>query len=220
MDRPVAPADARPQLLEVDLHAVLGQPGRLLSPGRWNKPQVLQVSVGDHQVILKDWRTMAGWLRPLARHLARREARIYGLLRHLETIPRVLKTGDRVLVLEQVPGQRISRLRGHHAAAAAAQALEVIVARIHAAGVYHFDMRKRDNILVTDEGEVYLIDFTTSVAPRHYGPLGWLLRPVAALVDRYAVLKWKNVLAPEVLTAGEQRLLRSMDRLRPWRKNH
>ena len=220
MDRPVAPADARPQLLKVDLQAVLGQPGRLLRPGRWNKPQVLQVTVGDHQVILKDWRTMAGWLRPLARHLARREARIYGLLRHLETIPRVLKTGDRVLVLEQVPGLRISRLRGHHAAAAAAQALEVIVARIHAAGVYHFDMRKRDNILVTDEGEVYLIDFTTSVAPRHYGPLGWLLRPVAALVDRYAVLKWKNVLAPEVLTAGEQRLLRSMDRLRPWRKNH
>ena len=80
-------------------------------------------------------------------------------------------------------------------------------------------MRKRDNILVTDEGEVYLTDFTTSVVPRHYGPLGWLLRPVAALVDRYAVLKWKNALAPEVLSAGERRLLHSLDRLRPWRKN-
>ena len=217
--RPVAPGGTHPQLMKVDLKEVLGQPGRLLSPGRWNKPQVQQVSLGEHQVILKDWRTMAPWLRPLARHLARREARIYGLLRHLESVPRVLQTGDRVLVLEQVPGRRISRLRGHRAAAAAAQALEVIVARIHAAGVYHFDMRKRDNILVTDEGEVYLIDFTTSVAPRHYGPLGWLLRPVAALVDRYAVLKWKNALAPEVLSAGERRLLHSLDRLRPWRKN-
>jgi RIO-like serine/threonine protein kinase len=177
------------------------------------------VTLGEHQVILKDWRTMARWLRPLARHLARREARIYGLLRHLENVPRVLQAGDRILVLEQVPGRRISRLRGHRAAVAAARALEVIVARIHAAGVYHFDMRKRDNILVTEEGEVYLIDFTTSVAPRHYGPLGWLLVPVAALVDRYAVLKWKHVLAPEVLSAGEGRLLRSLDRLRPWRKN-
>jgi RIO-like serine/threonine protein kinase len=205
--------------MKVDLEKVLRQPGLLLSPGRWNKPQVQQVALGEHQVILKDWRTMARWLRPLARHLARREARIYGLLQHVETIPRVLQTGDRVLVLEQVPGRRISRLRGHRAAAAAALALEAVVARIHAVGVYHFDMRKRDNILVTDEGEVYLIDFTTSIAPRHYGPLGWLLRPVAALVDRYAVLKWKNTLAPEVLSAGERRLLHSLDRLRPWRKN-
>jgi hypothetical protein len=38
-------------------------------------------------------------------------------------------------------------------------------------------------------------------------------------VDRYAVLKWKNALAPEVLSAGERRLLHSLDRLRPWRKN-
>lgn len=218
--RPLAPADTRPQVMKVDLKEVLAQPGRLLSPGRWNKPQVREVTVGDHPVILKDWRTMARWLRPLARHLARREARIYGLLQHLESVPRVLQVGDRTLVLEQVPGRRISRLRGHRAAATAAQALEEIVARIHAAGVYHFDMRKRDNILVTDDGKVYLIDFTTSVAPRHYGPLGWLLRPVAALVDRYAVLKWKNALAPEVLSTSERRLLRGLDRLRPWRKNN
>jgi len=205
--------------MNVDLKEVLAQPGNLLSQGRWNKPQVRQVTLGKDQVILKDWRTMARWLQPLARHLARREARIYSLLRHLETVPRVLQTGDSVLVLEQVPGRRISRMRGHRSAATAALALEVMVDRIHAAGVYHFDMRKRDNILVTDEGKVYLIDFTTSVAPRQYGPLGWLLRPVAALVDRYAVLKWKNALAPEVLTADERRLLQRLDRLRPWRKN-
>jgi len=205
--------------MTVDLEEVLAQPGRLLSPGRWNKPQVHQVSLAAGEVILKDWRTMARWLRPLARHLARREARIYGLLAHLATVPRVLETGDRVLVLEQVPGHRISRLRGHRAAPAAARALEEIVGRIHDAGVYHFDMRKRDNILATDDGQVYLIDFTTSVAPRDYGPLGWLLRPVAALVDRYAVLKWKHILAPDCLSAGEQRLLTTLDRLRPWRWN-
>ncbi len=129
----------------------------------------------------------------------------------------MLARGDRVLVLEIVPGRPIWQMNGHPQARAAATTLEQIVDVMHAAGVYHFDLRKRDNILVTDAGEVYIIDFTTAVAPRRYGPLGWLLRPVAALVDHYALLKWKDLLCPEELTPRESRLLHLLNHTRPGR---
>jgi hypothetical protein len=215
---PVALGDARPAVEPAALADVLAARGEVLRSGSWKNAEVRRVTVDGRPLIVKDWRCMAPWMRPVARHFARRERRLYGLLRRLPSVPRVLAAGDRVLVIEHVPGRRISRFQGRPEAAMVARAFAEAVAAMHAAGVYHLDLRKRDNALVEDDGTVHLIDFTAGAAPTRYGPLAPLIRRVAARVDRYAVLKWTEALAPDLMTAADRRLLARMDRWRLKRR--
>ena len=59
-----------------------------------------------------------------------------------------------------------------------------------------------------------MLDFESAFIVKPRGLLGRILRPVLSLVDRYAVLKWKQVLDPGGMTAKERRLVRWLDALR------
>jgi serine/threonine protein kinase len=85
---------------------------------------------------------------------------------------------------------------------------------MHRKGVYHLDMRKRDNVLVAPDGKVHLLDFGSAVLLRPDGLARRWLGPLLAIFDRYAVLKWKSWLHPSALTPSDRRLLRRLDRLR------
>jgi hypothetical protein len=69
-------------------------------------------------------------------------------------------------------------------------------------------------VLVSDEGQIGIIDFESAFIVKPRGLLGRLLRPVLSFVDRYAVLKWKQTLDPGGMTARERRLVRWLDALR------
>jgi hypothetical protein len=86
---------------------------------------------------------------------------------------------------------------------------------MHARGVAHLDLRKRDNVLVAADGALNVIDFNASVcfAPGSIGAR--LIFPALRRIDRDAVLKWKSFLLPDLLTPEERRRQRRMGR---WRR--
>ena len=89
-----------------------------------------------------------------------------------------------------------------------------MVREMHRRGVYHADLHYRRNILVTDDGRVRIIDFASAVDTRRLPVLGRILRPLLALCDHYAVIKWKGGVEPACLTAGERRLFTCLEWLR------
>ena len=192
-----------------------GLPGRILRRGSWKKAEVRLVELDDRSIVIKDWRGASRWLQPLMKRLSRNEQRIYRFLAGLSGIPSLLAAGDRVLVLEHIPGLSIGNLScGPGTGRVVAARLEKTVRDLHNAGVYHFDLRKRDNILVTEAGHIVVIDFTSAVRFRSQGIVGSFFRPLLGLIDRYAVLKWKHRLTPDALTSSEGRLMRVLDATR------
>jgi RIO-like serine/threonine protein kinase len=188
--------------------------GKVLRPGSWKKPEIRLVDLEDRSVVIKDWRGIAHWMRPWARLMCRREERIYHTLASVRGIPDLLAAGDGVLVLERVPGVAIHQKRKATGRPQMVRRFAEVVEAMHDAGVYHADMRKRDNVLVSDDGQIGIIDFESAFVVKPRGLLGRMLRPVLRFVDRYAVLKWKQVLDPDGMTTKERRLVRWLDAVR------
>jgi serine/threonine protein kinase len=89
-----------------------------------------------------------------------------------------------------------------------------LVDQIHARGVAHIDLRKRDNILIGRDGAPRIIDFNASFCFEP-GSLGArVLFPFMRQIDTAALLKWKSRLAPGLLTPEETRRHRVMSFLR------
>jgi hypothetical protein len=80
--------------------------------------------------------------------------------------------------------------------------------------VVHIDLRKRDNILISPTGEVFIIDFNASFRfdPRSRRAR-WFL-PTLRRIDHFGFLKWKAALAPSQLSEAERHAFRRMSFLR------
>ena len=157
------------------------------------------------------------WLaRWIGRYQIAREGRAYRHLAGIEGIPVLHEGPDNLtLVMQYLEGQRITWIRHKPMPKReVVEALRKLMESLHARGVAHLDLRRRDNILVDEKGAVRLIDFATA----QVSPAGsWrrrLLFPLFRSVDRSAFLKWKRVLTPEDLSEREERKLRRHRALR------
>ena len=185
--------------------------------GPWGKADILRLSYDGGEAILKDFSAKSAPVRWLGKRQLRRERRALDRLAGVSGVPAVL--GDlppHGLFLQPMRGEAITRWRRRPRPEIPPmlERLAALVERIHARGVAHLDLRKRDNILVAADGTPSVIDFNASVAFRP-GSLGArLLFPVLRAVDRSALLKWKALLLPDQLTPGERRRHRRMTLIR------
>jgi hypothetical protein len=119
------------------------------------------------------------------------------------------------LAVELVPGERLAVVpQGRENGAANHTKLREIVERVHGAGLFHLDLRGRDNVLFGHDGQVYIIDLASAI---WFRPGGWMRRLFArwfAMTDQAALLKWKTILGAGTLTEEEQAFL---NRYRYWR---
>lgn len=162
--------------------------------------------------VVRDTATARWWARPLARHLARREAAALRRLEDLAQVPRLLEAGGGRVVrewLEAEPMQRAAPRDPRYFREAMR-----LVRRLHARRIVHNDLAKEPNWLVTPDGQPALVDFQLAMhAPRR----GRLFR-LLAHDDLRHLLKHKRTYVPERLTARERRVLATPSIItRAWR---
>ena len=198
----------------MDRAALEAAPRELLSRGSRFKPAVYLASASDGTVcVVKDVREVPGWSRPLARWLMGRERRILMALGGVEGVPRLLAEVDRdAFALALLPGEPLTPAAFEAHPRRLATDLRRITRAMHARGVYHLDLRQRQNLLV-DGDRLAVVDFGAAWKPRVWS--AWLLAPIFRWVDRQAVLKYVARHAPQDLDYDEAR---SVLRFLRWRK--
>jgi len=195
--------------------------------GQGYQGAVYRVETDEGPVIVKK-AVGRGLLRILRRAMLRREHAIYQRLAGVSGVPgcRGLLGGEE-LVLDYVPGPSL-REPGQPAVDRGRffDELLAVIQAVHAAGVAHGDLKRKDNILVGPGGHPVLIDFGTAVAlpPGAGAWRRWLFRQVARIdLNAWVKLKYQRQgmpMDPEDLRYCRPSWLERAARLvrRAWRK--
>jgi len=190
---------------------------RLLRRGRRIKADIKLVSWGGAEAILKDFADRPWPVRLVGRFQIAREVRALARLRGIPGVPACYgRWGRHGLLIETMRGERITRwCQGRKQGIASMfRRLDRLVGAMHARGVIHLDLRKRDNILIDAEGRPGIIDFNASCILPIRGRFGARTARLLRRIDLSAVGKWKLRLAPELLAPDERRRHRRMTSLR------
>ena len=148
-----------------------------------------------------------GWY---GRWLAAHEEGIYRLLEGVEGVPRwVGRLGEAGFAIEFIEAKPLDHL--DKPPDGFFDRLREVFYEIHGRGVAYCDANKRSNILVTDDGRPFLVDFQISIRERSDWP--WPLRQIVRRVvaylagkDLYHIYKHKRRLAPQELRPDEAAL--------------
>lgn len=188
----------------------------MLKRGEKNKADLLLLDLGGGPMVVKDFAAKAWWVRLLGRLQIWREHRAYRHLGGLPGVPGLIGRIDaHALAIEKVEGRQLGKVADRREDGTAKLArLRTVVERIHGVGLAHLDLRARENVLVTPEGAIFVVDFASAVRFRPGGLAHRLLFPWFERVDRSALLKWKVILEAGPLTGRERTFLK---RHRFWR---
>jgi hypothetical protein len=185
-----------------------------VAEGSFGKPDLRRVEIGSQSLMVKDVRRRHFFFRwTLGLWLIHKEWAIYSRLAGIQGIPQPVGRIDRfAFAMEYVRGRSI--LRGEPLPPSFFQELERVLGEIHGRGVVHMDLRHKGNILVSEEGKPFLIDFNSSFAFKENGFLRRRLFPLLRWVDYGGLLKLKERVSPSSMTPGELAFLRRFDRVR------
>jgi hypothetical protein len=159
-----------------------------------------------------------GWI---GEYLRAREERIYRAIDGIEGVPRwVGRVGLNGYAIEYLDGRPLDHLSAPPPGFF--DRLRTILDAFHARGVAYCDGNKRSNILVSEDGRPFLIDYQISLSFREDWP--WPLRAVMRSIvrymcrqDLYHLYKHKRRLSPQELTSEEEGLSRRRD---VWTRIH
>lgn len=185
-----------------------------LVKGRLGKPDLTQVFINGKTLVVKDVKRRSFLVRwTLGLWLIEKEWRIYQRLKGLEGVPQPISRIDRfAFAMEYIPGRPIGR--GEALSASFFCQLEKIMNAVHSRGVLHLDLRHKGNILVSEEGNPYLIDFNSSFSFKVGGLLHRFLFPLLRWVDYGGFLKLKEKASPSSMTPKEAKFLKHFNRVR------
>lgn len=182
--------------------------------GRFGKPDLNRVSLDGQTYMVKDVRRRNFFLRwTLSLWLIQQEWKIYSRLKGLKGIPQPVARIDRfAFAMEYIPGKEVGR--DEMLSPSFFSELERVLLEVHSRGVVHMDLRHKGNILVSEEGKPFLIDFNSSFAFKEGGLLRRILFPLLRWVDYGGLLKLKERASPSSMTTDETAFLKRFNRLR------
>jgi predicted Ser/Thr protein kinase len=163
--------------------------------------RIARAGADESWLVERDTRAARWWVRPLARHLAKREATALRALAGMPEVPRFESLERGVLVRSWTDGEPMQRARPRdprYFAEASA-----LLRRLHRAGVAHNDLAKEPNWLVTPAGHPALVDFQLALVSHRRSRLFRTL----ARDDVRHLLKHKRSYCPERLTDRERHIL-------------
>jgi RIO-like serine/threonine protein kinase len=187
---------------------------RQLYPARnWTKADVTLVKVNGRVLAVKDIKPRHLLVRRLfGRWLLQREFCVLSRLRGMAGVPHVYKMLDAdAFVMDFIEGVNLGTLR--EVSDATMQRLSRLFDELHRHGVAHGDPHA-SNILVTENGEPFLIDFSTAamISENSKGWHRWLWKEFRKQ-DVRRLAKMKERFAPHLLTQEEKQLLADPSRL-------
>lgn len=178
------------------------------------KPDLHRVEVEGRTLMVKDVRRKNLFFRwTLGLWLIHKEWKIYSRLKGIQSVPQPLGRIDRfAFAMEFVPGRSIQR--GEKLQPSFFSHLEQVLREIHQRGIVHLDLRHKGNILISERGEPFLIDFNSSFSFKEKGPFRRFLFPILRWVDYGGLLKLKQRVSPSLMTPEELSFLKRFNRLR------
>jgi len=191
--------------------AIAGTRPRYIRRGRPWQPDILLLDHDGRKVIVKDYAPRQ-WPYRLGVGLFSvwRETLIYRTLAGIAGVPRFVGRIDRyALATEYIPGKGAGEAKPGDVDDAFFARLSRTVEAIHARGVVLCDLRNMNNVLISERGDPFVIDFAAGFrrgAPWNL-PLNAIFR-LFAQDDRLGVIKLKRRLAPHLVTPEESRRYR------------
>ena len=194
---------------------------RYLTKGKFAKADVFIANYRGHRFIVKDFGEKGFWERTLiGRTVIGRECRAYGALEGLDGLPsRYKQLTPYCLAIEYLEGQDLGGVGRGEIGPGVVLQLERIINDLHERGWVHLDLQRRSNILLVD-GAVFVIDLASAFHPGGIPLLGCVLLKVLGFADRLSLVKMKALFAPELLSAGDRRLIRFRNLFMPTRWLH
>ncbi|MGQ9646382.1 MAG: hypothetical protein ACUVWO_07590 [Thermodesulfobacteriota bacterium] len=186
----------------------------LLKGNPFGKPDLSRVKVGNRVLMVKDVRNKNFFFRwTIGLWLIQNEWRVYSHLTGVEGIPRAVERIDRfAFAIEFIPGNPIQR--GEDLPPSFFADLAKILQEVHSRGVVHLDLRHKGNVLISETGKPFMIDFNSSFSFGEKGVLRRFLFPVLRWVDYGGFLKLKQRVSPSLMTPEELSFLKRFNKFR------
>ncbi len=189
----------------------------LIHQGGWSKADLFLVQIKGYHLVLKDFSRKSIFIRFLGRLQIWRESRAYSVIQGIPGIPKFYKKlNNYSFILEYVEGVRLAIYKGDVPLKRLLDDLKVLISAIHRLGVFHNDIRGRENIVVRNDGRLMLLDFAGAIYFKPGGFLFKMLSPLFRWVDYSAYLKWKSHLTQEDMEEGEEKSLKRFNFIRKF----
>lgn len=191
---------------------------RAIHTGRGLQSSVYEVDWNGTRGAVKDFSKLPPLFRFfIAPILVQREVKA---LKHLDGtpgIPRFLGQIDRLAFATQlIDGRPVSGIHKGEMPTEAFARMAKVVAAMHARGVAHGDLKRRSNLLLTPQNEIFVIDFAAAIIAR--GPISSRIMRAVAEVDDKSLPRLKKFVAPELLTEEDKWKLENPTKLEKWVK--
>ena len=180
----------------------------------FGKPDLNRVKVGERILMVKDVKDKTFLFRwTLGLWLIQKEWKVYSRLNGIEGIPRAVERIDRfAFAIEYISGSTLRR--GEDLPSSFFVDLVKVLREVHSRGVVHLDLRHKGNILISDSGKPFIIDFNSSFSFGEKGFFRRFLFPALRWVDYGGFLKLKERVSPALMTPEELSFLKRFNRLR------
>ena len=170
------------------------------------KPEVWSADDPSGRVAVKDSSQVRNGFRWLGRYLVRREPRALRRLVGMKGVPQFQGMLDRdAFACSWLDGGTFDLDGFEQDPRGIARQMRCMVEEMHGHGVFHLDLRQRQNLLLTSDGELAFVDFGAAVVLRPW--VHTVLGRFFAWIDHQAVCKWVARFAPEELSRAEARTI-------------
>jgi predicted Ser/Thr protein kinase len=187
--------------------------------GRGYQSSVYVICVEGQRAAVKDFAdTPHAFRRWVAPFLVSREIAALAHLQGATGVPKYFGRIDRyAFMMEYIEGTPLADFKEGELAPEVFDKVQRVIDGIHERGVSHGDLKRRSNLLLTPDGEIYLIDFAAAIiGNRPARPFwNWLQKEVARVDDK-SVPRLKKFVAPEALTEADLYKLANPTALERW----
>ena len=173
------------------------------------RPALYRIEVGNARAVVKDYSVNRRVFRNLiGRFLIWREKKAYRRLKGLEGVPALYGVVEGLaLVLEEIQGRSIEGLdKEVRLPVQFFEALGDLVEKIHRRGLCHCDLKRAANVLVGNQGQPYIIDWSAAILETEFRffPASLIYKRFL-LDDRHAVIKLQLRHCPEAVDPEDLR---------------